>query len=68
MPHNRDSTEITLTVDGAPVVPVDEYSIRFDRPGGTGPTRAVLLLRGEPVVGPWRLTLVAEAGAPAGVS
>lgn len=68
MPRNRDTTEVALTVDGTPVVPVEDYSIRFERSGGVGPTTAVLLLRGEPVVSPWRLTLVAEADAPARVS
>jgi len=57
----KDYTEAALTIDGAPVVPNEEYSIRFERPGGAGPSRAVLLHRGEPVVSPWRLTLVADS-------
>lgn len=56
-----DRTESALIVDGVPVVPNEEYSIRFERANGAGPSRAVLLHRGEPVVGPWRLTLLAEA-------
>jgi len=59
--HRNDRTEAALIVDGEPVVPNEEYSIRFERPGGTGPSRAVLMHRGEPVVGPWRLTLVADS-------
>jgi hypothetical protein len=56
-----DRTEAALIVDGVPVVPNEEYSIRFERPGGAEPSRAVLLYRGEPVVSQWRLTLVVDS-------
>lgn len=55
--------EVFLVIDGQPVAPTEDYSIRLER-AEAGPCRAVLYHKDQPVTEPHRFLTHAQTRAP----